>query len=101
MPQLNVNDELEDVAEERERVEALTPEECATKTPIVVRNLQKTYPAIDNAPPKVAVRNLTLGIDKGECFGLLGPNGEHSAHSPPPSPTPHPTPTQLNSIQDC
>ena len=27
-------------------------------------------------PPKYAVRGLSLGIPKGECFGLLGVNGE-------------------------
>ena len=27
-------------------------------------------------PPKYAVRGLSLGVPKGECFGLLGVNGE-------------------------
>lgn len=29
----------------------------------------------DGNPPKAAVRNLDLGIRRGEVFGLLGPNG--------------------------
>ena len=38
---------------------------------IVIRNLSKVY---DDG--KVAVDNLSLGIAPGECFGLLGINGE-------------------------
>jgi ABC-type multidrug transport system ATPase subunit len=29
-------------------------------------------------PKKVAVDNLTMGIEEGECFGFLGPNGYHN-----------------------
>ncbi len=32
------------------------------------------YPAPDGGV-KVAVKNLTLGIPRGQCFGLLGMNG--------------------------
>jgi ABC-type multidrug transport system ATPase subunit len=28
-----------------------------------------------SAPDKIAVHDLCLAIDEGECFGLLGPNG--------------------------
>lgn len=38
---------------------------------IVIRNLSKVY---DNG--KVAVDSLSIGIAPGECFGLLGINGE-------------------------
>lgn len=38
---------------------------------IVIRNLSKIY---DDG--KVAVDNLSIGIAPGECFGLLGINGE-------------------------
>ena len=60
------------VQAERERVENLTSYE---HTPIVVRDIQKVYPAQDGGKPKMAVQSLTLGIERGECFGLLGPNG--------------------------
>jgi len=39
---------------------------------VVIRGLRKVYPG---KQPKVAVRNLTMGIRRGECFGMLGPNG--------------------------
>ena len=29
----------------------------------------------DGNPAKAAVRNLTMAVSHGECFGLLGPNG--------------------------
>ena len=35
-------------------------------------NLTKTYPA---KPPVEAVRGLDLAVERGECFGLLGPTG--------------------------
>ncbi|WIA37022.1 hypothetical protein OEZ86_014006 [Tetradesmus obliquus] len=65
-------EEPDDVAEERARVEGLNDYEAH---PIVVRQLNKTYPGLDGQPPKLAVRTLNLGIERGECFGLLGPNG--------------------------
>jgi hypothetical protein len=43
---------------------------------IVVRNLSKVY---DDG--KVAVDNLSIGIAPGECFGLLGINGESPQHN--------------------
>lgn len=38
-------------------------------------HLRKVYPAM-NAKVTVAVRDTNLHVKKGECFGLLGPNGE-------------------------
>eukprot|EP01024_Parvocaulis_polyphysoides_P072622 TRINITY_DN922_c0_g2_i1.p1 TRINITY_DN922_c0_g2~~TRINITY_DN922_c0_g2_i1.p1 ORF type:complete len:419 (-),score=63.89 TRINITY_DN922_c0_g2_i1:807-2063(-) len=64
----------EDVQRERDRVEALTPDQLE-ETAIVINSLQKVFPAMDGNPAKVAVRQLTLAVDKGEVFGLLGPNG--------------------------
>lgn len=61
-----------DVTAERERVEQLTD---LSSTPIVVRDLRKIYPGRGGGGKKVAVRNLTMAVDRGECFGLLGPNG--------------------------
>ena len=40
---------------------------------IQVSGLRKVYPVSNGA--KVAVKSTSLGIPKGECFGLLGING--------------------------
>jgi len=42
---------------------------------LVCKGIRKVYDAIDNRPPKTAVKNFSLVIPKGELFGLLGPNG--------------------------
>lgn len=39
--------------------------------PIVVRDLRKTFPAMDGNPKKIAVANMSLKIPKGECFGCV------------------------------
>ena len=38
-----------------------------------VENVRKVYPVSNGA--KVAVKSVSLGIPRGECFGLLGING--------------------------
>ena len=35
----------------------------------------QVYPKSEGNLPKIAVRDLTMGIGYGECFGMLGPNG--------------------------
>eukprot|EP01043_Picozoa_sp_COSAG02_P063475 COSAG02_NODE_9012_length_2361_cov_1.480548_2_plen_372_part_00 len=69
----------QDVAAEERRVLAL-PEPTGVlddgspnQDVIHIRNLRKVYGSKSN--PKVAVRALTLGLRKGECFGFLGING--------------------------
>lgn len=42
---------------------------------IILHKLRKVYPARDGNAPKLAVANLSLSIQRSECFGLLGPNG--------------------------
>ncbi|KAJ0389711.1 hypothetical protein ATCC90586_011487 [Pythium insidiosum] len=59
-------EEDEDVRLEAERV----AKGGADNDAVVVKNLRKVYKG-----NKVAVRNLSFGLPKGECFGYLGING--------------------------
>jgi len=60
-----------EVAEEEVRVrELLSNGGSANDLPILTSNVKKVY---ENG--KVAVRGVTLGIEKNEVFGLLGTNG--------------------------
>ncbi|EQC39078.1 hypothetical protein SDRG_03286 [Saprolegnia diclina VS20] len=68
-PQLDVKDDHvddEDVAAEAKRV----LDGLADKDMIVIKRLKKVYTG-----NKVAVRNLSFALPKGECFGYLGING--------------------------
>ena len=56
--------EDDEVAKERERVLRNAADDI-----LLVKNLTKYY---GNQP---AVRNLTFGVQPGECFGLVGLNG--------------------------
>lgn len=42
---------------------------------IEVRDLRKTYAATGKAPPKEALKGISLSIPRGSLYGLLGPNG--------------------------
>lgn len=44
-------------------------------TPIRVSNLRKVFPKNEKGEYKIAVRDLSFAIQKGECFALLGING--------------------------
>jgi len=63
----------EDVKEERAFVARL--EEPYNEYPLVIKNLRKVYKATGGKPEKVAVKDFSLHVGKGEMFGLLGPNG--------------------------
>nr|XP_033818311.1 ATP-binding cassette sub-family A member 5 isoform X2 [Geotrypetes seraphini] len=75
------SDEDEDVQAERARVGELLASKGSEETPsILVSNLHKEYPAKKNflrgkKMKKLATRNISLCIGKGEILGLLGPNG--------------------------
>ncbi|XP_076998257.1 phospholipid-transporting ATPase ABCA3 isoform X2 [Tamandua tetradactyla] len=60
--------EDQDVAQERSRVLAGP----ALHAPLVIKELSKVY---EQQAPLLAVDRLTLAVQKGECFGLLGFSG--------------------------
>lgn len=45
------------------------------KYPLVIKDLRKVYKGVGGRSEKVATKNFSLRIKKGEMFGLLGPNG--------------------------
>ena len=59
-----------DVATERERITNAPVEQLTTTDTVILRDLTKVF---DNS--FLAVDRLSVGIPKGECFGLLGVNG--------------------------
>jgi hypothetical protein len=96
----DVQPEGPDVAEERRRVEGMwqefstslaagvTADGAGSGAPsaIILHELCKVYPGKDGNGDKIAVKNLSLAIQRRECFGLLGPNGAgvQGVASPPP-----------------
>ena len=83
-----IEDEDEDVKKERASVADYMSDRLApSKLPVIaVHNLRKVYSSgekkknkcvkkPDDSKTKVAVRNLSLSVESGEVFGLLGHNG--------------------------
>lgn len=68
--QETVQSEDPDVIRERERV---VRGDYSPNAPLVICDLYKEYPR--KPRPKVALNKLTLIVEEGECFGLLGENG--------------------------
>lgn len=56
----------DDVLREREAAYATAP---SADLPILVRDLRKVFPPMDGNPKKVAVKNVSLKVSTGECFG--------------------------------
>ena len=46
-----------------------------TDCQVLIRGLEKRYSLGPLEPPNRALRGLWLGVQHGECFGLLGVNG--------------------------
>ena len=67
-----VDNEDTDVAAERQRVEGSNTSGADILT---VKNLSKQYRGVCTSSSPVVVRDLSFGLAKGECFGLLGVNG--------------------------
>lgn len=59
----------EDVRNEEVRCEDLSPSECS----VLVKRLRKVY--TEGTKSFIAVRNISFGLEYGECFALLGVNG--------------------------
>ncbi|KAE8817675.1 ABC transporter A family member 7-like [Hordeum vulgare] len=74
-PKVVVEMENSDTTQEREVVEQLLLEPSANHA-IISDNLTKVYHGKDGNPDKLAVRGLSLALPKGQCFGMLGPNGQ-------------------------
>ena len=68
MPMASVEDS--DVAAERQRITNTPVEQLTATDTVILRQLTKLF---DNS--FLAVDRLSVGIPKGECFGLLGVNG--------------------------
>lgn len=79
-PEENMSED-EDVQMEKARVkEAMTCQCCEEKPVVVVSNLRKQYKGKRegfslNKKRKVATKNISFCVRKGEVLGLLGPNG--------------------------
>lgn len=59
---------------QREIVEQLLQESDGSYS-VICDNLKKVYHAKDGNPEKIAVTELSLYMQRGQCFGILGPNG--------------------------
>ncbi|XP_006153359.1 ATP-binding cassette sub-family A member 3-like [Tupaia chinensis] len=68
--ELSGQSEDEDVQNERQRILG-QPQELLNST-VLIKELTKIY---FQCPAILAVKNISLAIQKGECFGLLGFNG--------------------------
>jgi hypothetical protein len=72
----------EDVKEERNRTLSLNISELKEQgqlPPLILQRLRKYFrPAQSSRTGVMAVEDLALTVEKGEIFGLLGPNGKRT-----------------------
>lgn len=68
-------DKGHDVSKEEARVHQQEGLTRHAQDAVRVLGLEKIYPGMHGTSPKHAVQGLTVGIKRGECFGMLGPNG--------------------------
>ena len=80
-------EEDDDVRAERARLQALSTSPNPVYPPICSLGLRKVYGSRGGAAVKVAVHDLWLGVESGECLGFLGINGAGKVR---PSPTAQP-----------
>ena len=71
---LELVDEDADAKQERKEIYAL-PREDYHKYPLVTKDIRKVYASVGSGLPKIANKNISFKVAKGELFGLLGPNG--------------------------
>jgi len=65
----------EDVAAERQRIVETSLSDLLRTDSVIVRDLSRMYGAGGSRGTVVAVDKLSFGVQRGECFGLLGVNG--------------------------
>lgn len=58
-----------DVLAEQERIDRMGNARSSSKEQILLSHLRKEF------PNKVAVQDTSFGVERGECFGLIGMNG--------------------------
>jgi ATP-binding cassette, subfamily A (ABC1), member 3 len=66
-----VDDEDEDVRQERLRIDGSEFDLLSSENFVTCKNLKKRYPGA----PKTAVDGVSFAVQSGTCFALLGPNG--------------------------
>lgn len=76
VPIYDYNQELEDADAKAERNHVYNLDKADYyKYPLVIKDMRKEYAAVGGRQTKIAVKNFTMRIKKGEMMGLLGPNG--------------------------
>lgn len=67
--------QFEDADVKQERAKVVSGQFEKQDFPLIMANMRKVYAGRGGAGPKLAVKDVTLAIEKNTIFGLLGPNG--------------------------